>query len=45
MFWVLLLDYTYFGGHAYADDVAGNAATEDGIQRVIRTVHALSLQW
>ena len=34
-----------FVGQAYADDLAGLAGTEDGLQHVIRAVHAHSLQW
>ena len=32
-------------GQAYADDLAGIAATQQGLQRVVDTVHAHSLRW
>ena len=32
-------------GQAYADDLAGITATQQGLQRVVDTVHAHSLRW
>ena len=32
-------------GQAYADDLAGIAATQQGLQRVVDAVHAHSLRW
>ena len=32
-------------GQAYADDLAGIAATHQGLQRVVGAVHAHSLSW
>ena len=32
-------------GQAYADDLAGIAATQQGLQRVVDAVHTHSLRW
>ena len=32
-------------GQAYADDLAGIAATQQGLQRVVQAVHLHSLRW
>ena len=45
MGWTSNLSHRKLVGQAYADDLAGMAATQQGLQRIVNAVHTHSLRW